>query len=66
MIITQDEIVFIETYGRLMDPKIDPVHYKHFKDGYPLCWSQDQDGPFQGSYEDHEVTCKECLAYTLE
>lgn len=39
------------------------VHLRHFKDGYPLCWDYDQDGEFEGSYEDEDVTCKECLKH---
>ena len=36
------------------------VHAKHYKDGYPLCWDMDQDGMFQGSWDDTEVTCQAC------
>lgn len=39
------------------------IHLRHFYDGYPLCWNYDQDGPFEGSYLDAEVTCSECLAW---
>lgn len=44
-------------------PGDEVVHSRHFKDGYPLCWSYDQDGPFVGSYVDAEVTCPDCLRY---
>jgi hypothetical protein len=36
------------------------VHSKHFKDGFPLCWSQDREGVFEGSYDDADVTCPDC------
>lgn len=38
-----------------------PVHAKHFKDGYPLCWPMDQEGLFEGTWDDAQVTCPECL-----
>lgn len=62
MITIMDEASYYEDTGRLLDPKIDPVHYLHF-DGYPLCWPMDKVGPFQGSRDDPEVTCKECINY---
>lgn len=43
-----------------------PVHAKHFKDGYPLCWDVDQEGLFEGTWDDTEVTCDECLDYMKE
>lgn len=39
------------------------VHLRHFYDGYPLCWTYEQDGEFVGSYEEDEVTCPECRRY---
>ena len=44
-----------------------PIHAKHFKDGYPLCWDEGQMGLFEGSWDDSLVTCKDCLYYlTME
>lgn len=42
------------------------VHAKHYKDGYPLCWPMDQVGTFEASYNDGEVTCKDCIVYLQE
>ncbi len=42
------------------------VHLRHFKDGYPLCWDMDQDGEFEGSYDEKDVTCPECPRYLNE
>lgn len=39
------------------------VHYAHFFDGYPLCWSQDDDGPHTSTRQDSQVTCPDCLGY---
>lgn len=39
------------------------IHLLHFLDSYPLCWSMDQDGEFDGSYEKSEVTCFHCILY---
>lgn len=39
------------------------VHSAHFHDGYPLCWTYDDDGPHVSSYNDSEVTCPDCLGY---
>ena len=41
----------------------EPVHSAHFHDGYPLCWTYDQDGPHTSSHDDSQVTCPDCLAY---
>lgn len=43
-----------------------PIHMRHFRDGYPLCWTLDQDGPFVGSFVDSDVTCPECLRHLGE
>jgi hypothetical protein len=43
-----------------------PVHAKHYKDGYPLCWPMDKMGTFEASFNDTDVTCKECLMYLEE
>ncbi len=43
-----------------------PVHAKHYKDGYPLCWPMDQEGTFEGTWNDGEVTCRECITYMQE
>lgn len=44
----------------------EPVHSAHFYDGYPLCWTYDQDGEHTSSRNDSEVTCPECLNYMKE
>lgn len=43
-----------------------PIHLKHFKDGYPLCWPMDKDGSFEGSFDEKEVDCSECLKILAE
>lgn len=42
------------------------VHSKHFKDGYPLCWSMDRMGTFEGSYDEGAVTFKKCIKLLQE
>lgn len=48
------------------------THLRHFKDGWPLCWSQDQTDAFIGSYDVVDVDCPGCrkhidwVAQTLE
>jgi hypothetical protein len=42
------------------------VHAKHYKDGYPLCWELNQEGTFEASWDDTDVTCEECLEYLKE
>lgn len=37
-----------------------PVHAKHFKDGYPLCWDMDEMGTFEASFDEGDVTCPDC------
>lgn len=39
------------------------VHAKHFKDGFPLCWDEKQEGLFEGTWDDSLVTCKDCLVH---
>jgi len=36
------------------------VHWKHYLDGWPLCWDQDEIGSFEGTKEQSEVTCPDC------
>jgi hypothetical protein len=43
-----------------------PVHAKHYKDGYPLCWPLDKNGTFEGSWDEKDVTCKDCIQYMKE
>jgi hypothetical protein len=38
-----------------------PVHAKHFKDGFPLCWPMEQEGLFEGTWDDTQVNCPDCL-----
>lgn len=40
---------------------VEVVHCRHAMDGWPLCWPQDKEGGFRGSYRDADVTCPECL-----
>lgn len=42
------------------------THLRHFLDGYPLCWPMDRDGPFEGSFDETDVTCADCLGYLHE
>jgi hypothetical protein len=42
------------------------VHLRHFYDGYPLCWSYEDDGPFEGTGEEEGVDCAECLRFMHE
>lgn len=44
----------------------DPVHAKHYKDGYPLCWGIEETGIFEATYNEAEVTCEACLDYMKE
>lgn len=44
----------------------EPVHFAHFKDGYPLCWTYDQDGPHTSVHREEDVTCEDCLSYLKE
>lgn len=41
-------------------PDPEPVHAAHSLDGYPICWSQDQDGPHTSTSDDRAVTCLPC------
>lgn len=43
-----------------------PVHWKHFLDGFPLCWASDEIGTFEGTRKEAEVTCEDCLTYLKE
>lgn len=43
-----------------------PVHAKHYKNGYPLCWPMDREGLFEATWNEAEITCKQCLAYMKE
>lgn len=43
-----------------------PVHVKHYLDGYPLCWPMDKMGTFEASFDERDVTCKECIAILQE
>lgn len=43
-----------------------PVHAAHFSDGYPLCWSQGQEGEFVASGIVTDVTCQRCLVYATD
>lgn len=42
------------------------IHLRHSIDGYPLCWPMDQEGEFEGTFKDDEVTCLECLKLMKE
>lgn len=42
------------------------VHLRHAIDGYPLCWPMSRAGRFDGSLQDEDVTCPECLAILRE
>lgn len=41
----------------------EPVHYAHFYDGYPLCWTYDQFGRHTSVDYEEGVTCEDCLSY---
>lgn len=41
----------------------EPVHSRHFYDGYPLCWPMDREGEHTSTNVDADVTCTDCLAY---
>jgi hypothetical protein len=43
-----------------------PVHIRHSTDGYPLCWPQDADGEFRGTYEAALSTCEPCKKISAE
>lgn len=43
-----------------------PIHAKRFKDGYPICWPIDKMGLFEGSFDEGEVTCLDCITYMKE
>lgn len=44
-----------------------PIHAKHFKDGYPLCWDEDTRWTvFEASWDDAKVTCEKCIIYMQE
>lgn len=45
---------------------METIHLAHFKDGYPLCWSMDQDGPHTSTFKEEDVTCEACLSYMKE
>ena len=40
---------------------VELVHLRHFRDGYPLCWTQDQEGGFTATPNETLVDCPECL-----
>jgi len=42
------------------------IHLKHSIDGYPLCWPMDKDGEFEGSYNENEVDCPDCIRFLKE
>lgn len=42
------------------------IHAAHSGDGFPLCWSLDQDGPFEATRDDDAVTCPDCLEQVRE
>lgn len=39
------------------------IHLAHFLDGYPLCWPQTQEGEFEATAEEDDVTCNDCRRY---
>lgn len=43
-----------------------PIHAKHFKDGFPLCWDEGEMGTFEGTWDDTQVTCEKCKYYLEE
>lgn len=42
------------------------IHVKNFKDGWPLCWSMDKMGTFEGSFNEAETTCTDCIEILKE
>lgn len=46
-----------------VEPEDEPVHKRHFQDGFPLCWDQHQDGTYKATSKEAEVTCPECINY---
>lgn len=42
------------------------IHYRHFKDGFPLCWPLSKQGSFRGSYKESEANCPKCFAILEE
>lgn len=44
-----------------LKPSAELVHMRHFRDGYPLCWSDVKDVDFEVSSLKDEVSCQECL-----
>lgn len=42
------------------------VHWKHFLDGYPICWNLEQMGVFEGTRIESEVTCPSCIKFLKE
>lgn len=42
------------------------VHWKHFLDGYPICWRNGEMGTFEGTRDEQEVTCPACLIFLEE
>ena len=47
----------------LVGKKVLYIHWKHFLDGFPICWPMDQTGPFEGTRNETEVTCPECIKF---
>lgn len=43
-----------------------PIHAKHYKDGFPLCWPMAQEGLFEGTWDEGAVTCPDCIDYMKE
>ena len=42
------------------------VHLKRYVGEYPICWTNDQSGIFNGSFEVIDVTCRQCHYYIEE
>ena len=43
------------------EPMSATLHLRHFYDGHPLCWPQDQEGEFTATPNEMLVDCPECL-----
>ena len=50
----------------VLKPPTEDVHMLDCKDGYPICWPVAEVDYFVGSYNDHQITCPECLEIMRE
>ncbi len=48
----------------------EPIHSRHYLDGYPLCWPIDAESEEEfvtpTTLEDSEVTCPDCIRHMEE